>query len=325
MKFMNRTSAPLLLFGMPRSGTTWIGKIFDSSPDTLYRHEPDSWGTLNAIPLLPDIGNAESYRPTVESFLRELVAARKTKVAASLPIFRKSGESRLGWRCRSAGLMGVKALSNSVGELSVPGWLDRGSGSLIPVWKSIESTARLGVILTLMPAIRAIHILRHPCGYVASVLRGEERNKFEGGRDSEDFGVFEMLCRLPQATSRGLDLAAFRTMSHAQRLAWRWLLINEKTWEECRDMKGYLPISYDRVCADPVVQSRMLFDFAGLAWSWQTSEFLSASTGHENEAYYSVFKNPLKSANKWHEELANTDIEDVLSIVRDSALGKLFV
>jgi hypothetical protein len=32
----------LLLFGMPRSGTTWLAKIIDSHPDIIYRHEPDS-------------------------------------------------------------------------------------------------------------------------------------------------------------------------------------------------------------------------------------------------------------------------------------------
>ena len=31
-----------LLFGMPRSGTTWVAKILDSHPHADYRHEPDS-------------------------------------------------------------------------------------------------------------------------------------------------------------------------------------------------------------------------------------------------------------------------------------------
>ena len=32
---------PILLFGAPRSGTSWLGRILDSHPDTLMRHEPD--------------------------------------------------------------------------------------------------------------------------------------------------------------------------------------------------------------------------------------------------------------------------------------------
>lgn len=40
----------VLLFGMPRSGTTWVGKILDSHPGTVYRHEPDAGGTLNHVP-----------------------------------------------------------------------------------------------------------------------------------------------------------------------------------------------------------------------------------------------------------------------------------
>jgi hypothetical protein len=32
------SSAPIIpLFGMPHSGTTWAGNIFDNHPDTLYR------------------------------------------------------------------------------------------------------------------------------------------------------------------------------------------------------------------------------------------------------------------------------------------------
>jgi hypothetical protein len=321
---MTNTHSPILLFGMPRSGTTWIGKIFDSSPSTLYRHEPDSWGTLNAVPLFPNIKDAESYRPIIGAFLDGLPSARKTKVAASLPIFMKAGESNLSWKLRSAAIVSIKAISRYMGEISVPEFLDRGSGSLRPVWKSIESTARLGIIRSLFPEVRAVHILRHPCGYVASVLRGEDRHKFEGGRDSEDFGVYEMLCQLPQASRRGLDLAAFRAMSRAERLAWRWVIINEKAWDESKDQKGYLPVSYDRICEDSERQARLLFDFAEIEWTKQTESFLSASTGRENEAYYSVFKDPSKSANKWRNELTTGDIDSVLKIAENSPLGKMF-
>ena len=47
-----------LVFGLPRSGTTWLGKIFDSHPMTLYRHEPDSVERISGVPLLPDAPDA---------------------------------------------------------------------------------------------------------------------------------------------------------------------------------------------------------------------------------------------------------------------------
>jgi len=321
---MGEIDAPILLFGMPRSGTTWIGKIFDSSPHTLYRHEPDSWGTLNTIPLMPAVVEAESYSEVIKAFLERLPLARKTKVAASLPIFPKSGESAFAWRTRSSALMAVKALSKYIGEMSVPAWLELRAGRLRPVWKSIESTGRLGVILRTAPECKAIHILRHPCGYVASVLRGEEKNKFECGRDSEDFGLFEMLCQLEQAKRRSLSLSDFRDMRPAVRLAWRWLLMNEKARDDCQGLGNYRTISYDRVCAEPLEQSRAMFDFVGLAWAQQTENFLSASTGRENDAYYSVFKDPLRSANKWRTELSSEDVAQIMGVVDGTWAAELF-
>lgn len=80
----------ILLFGMPRSGTTWIGKIFDSHPDTLYRHEPDSWGLLNEVPILAPVEAADQYRPTVHRFIESLPRMRYTKVSASLPLVPKN-------------------------------------------------------------------------------------------------------------------------------------------------------------------------------------------------------------------------------------------
>ena len=50
---MSAFDRPILAIGMPRSGTTWIGKILDSHPRTLYRHEPDTWRRLDTIPLFP--------------------------------------------------------------------------------------------------------------------------------------------------------------------------------------------------------------------------------------------------------------------------------
>ena len=69
----------VLLFGMPRSGTTWLGKIFDSHPDTLYRHEPDSRGTLNTLPMLPIESDVEKHRSFLLDYVAKLPAIRDEK------------------------------------------------------------------------------------------------------------------------------------------------------------------------------------------------------------------------------------------------------
>ena len=46
------TKRPLFLLGMPRSGTTWLSQIFDSSPDFIVRLSPNySWPLKNQLHL----------------------------------------------------------------------------------------------------------------------------------------------------------------------------------------------------------------------------------------------------------------------------------
>jgi hypothetical protein len=47
---------------MPCSGTTWIGKTFDSHPNAPYRHEPNSSSALKPMPFIAPI--ADSHRHT---------------------------------------------------------------------------------------------------------------------------------------------------------------------------------------------------------------------------------------------------------------------
>ena len=71
-------------------------------------------------------------------------------------------------------------------------------------WKSIESLGRLGLVLESLPDARSVHIVRHPCGYVASVLRGEAAARFDHNAAAADFPIYEMLSGTAPARRRGL-------------------------------------------------------------------------------------------------------------------------
>lgn len=316
----------IILMGMPRSGTTWLGKIFDSHPDTLYRHEPDSAQRISGVPLFADVVHTDQYRHTITEFADKLSGAWLTKVTATLPVFPKSYYAYPQLLLRKFSILVTKLSAKVFGELPIPEVVDyRKVPQLVLVWKSIESVGRLGVLCRSLPACRAVLILRHPCGYAASVLRGESKRKFTSDTPwHEDFGVDAELLEIAQAKAHGLTLDGIRNMHPVERLAWRWVLSNEKAMEDIARLSNCTYIRYEDLCSDPIAQTRKLFEFSGLDWNGQTEAFIRRSTASDNTAYYSIFKDPLKSANKWKNELAADDIERVLAVIRDTKPGKLY-
>jgi hypothetical protein len=316
----------ILLFGMPRSGTTWLGKIFDSHPDTLYRHEPDSRGTLNTLPLFAFGHDTEQYRAFLEGYVLQLLSIRDEKVSASLPIFAKSYYAAPQLALRKLLVFSMKAASRFLGPLPIPNVVNVSHRSDVSVvWKSIESLGRLGVLARAFPNARCIIIFRHPCGYVASVLRGEAKQKFEGGSpSSEDWGVYRMLLDLPVAKARGLELAAVQSMAPVERLALRWALYYEHVLTETTGLENVLAVRYEDFCEQPQEETRKAFHHCQLPWAPETEHFIASSTSHENSEYYSVFKDPKVAAWKWKKELAADDIGRIMRIVAQFRAGSYY-
>lgn len=318
---------PILLFGMPRSGTTWLGKVFDSHPHTLYRHEPDSGGALDAVvPLFPDPAEAPQLRAAVEGFVGALPRDRSLRVSGKLPLFPKAYRSPLAHLGHRAAVIGGKLASRWLPLREVPAFISADYRGPLPlVWKSIESLGRLGLFAAALPHARLVHIVRHPCGYVASVLGGEARGLLPGAVPaSEDYGILEMLLDTPQARRRDLSLEELRSLRPEERLAWRWLLYNEKAMEEIAAAGNARTVRYEDLCRDPEGGYRGLFEFAGLSWHEQTDAFVRNSTSSEQAAYFSVFKDPERAAGGWRNKLDAGQQRAIMAVVRDSLPGRLY-
>lgn len=317
---------PILLFGLPRSGTTWAGKILDSHPQTLYRHEPDSVRRLS-IPLFPDSDDAvPAWASEIRAMVAEMPHMRESKVVGKTPLFPKDYLSTPTFALKRAGIFGAKAIARLNRGFPVP-YLPRaerrGSGRI--VWKSIESLGRLGVVLDALDDALAIHLIRHPCGYISSVIRGEAAHNFVDNRpSSDDYELLEMLLVTAPARKHGLSMEALRTMTPEERLAWRWLLVNEKALEDTAPGGRVHVVSYDALCRDPGKISRDMFRFVDLDWNEQTENFIARSTASEDAGYYSVFKSPSHAAMRWRDELSPESVGRIMNVVEKSPLGKLF-
>jgi hypothetical protein len=315
----------IALIGMPRSGTTWLGKIFDSHPATLYRHEPDSGPLLAQLPFAPALDNHPTYQSFITDFSTNLWQVRTARVAGKRPVFPKQFDHAFSHLARQLSVLLADAASRRIQDFPVYEAISKERcQSATVVWKSIQSTARLGVLARCLPDTKFIHILRHPCGYVASILRGEKKGCFsQNYHASEDNGLLEELLRTEQAQEYGLTTDSIAHLSPEERLAWGWVLINQKAMDDTAGQAHVMHLKYENVCHQPTAETRRAFAFAGLDWRPQTAAFLQASVTQNRHAYYSVFKDPLKSATAWHHELAPQSIERVLKVVQNSRLAHM--
>lgn len=315
----------ILLFGLPRSGTTWIGKLFDSHPDTLYRHEPDSVRKLK-MPLFPEKEDAARYRDELESFIGALPQMRSPEVVGKQPLFPKSYQSAAGLAAYRASVLAAKAVSRVRRHFPSPYRpTAHGLEHARIVWKSIESQGRLGACMGALPEARAIHLVRHPCGYVASLLRGEASKRFSDATPAaERLWVLKLLLATAPGRSHGLSLDELARLTPEERLAWRWVLTQEKTLADVAGCSRVLTMRYEDVCAHPVEETRRMFAFAGLDFPPQTEQFVQASTGATHKAYYSVFKNPRAAAEHWRSELSPSVIDRILGVVRNSSIRDFY-
>lgn len=316
----------ILLFGMPRSGTTWIRKIFDSHPDTLYRHEPDSGKALKSMPLIAPVAEIDRHRVVVKRFVAELPRMNTARAAGSLPIFPKRYQSSARLLLKRFAVLAAKASAAFIRGIPILEFSDYEKvTNLHLVWKSIESLGRLGVIVRGIPDCKGFVILRHPGGYVASVLNGEAHRKFSSSTaSSDDFPVLRMLLGASPHKSRNPSTEQIESLHPVERLVWRWVLCNEIALSDITDNDNCMFFRYEDLCAHPIAKSRELLQFAGLDWHPQVESFVRRSTSRQSDHYYSVFKDPLKSSTKWEDQLVPADIERIVKIVRQSRLATIY-
>jgi hypothetical protein len=317
--------SPILLFGMPRSGTTWLGKIFDSHPAVLYRHEPDTWQRLTDVPIVAGRATWASHEARLRAYVESLPGVRADRVCGKRPLFPKSYATRAAVRRYAIASMLHKGLARAGLRTGPPTPPQPGNGKEYRLaWKSIESLGRLGLLLDSLPDARSVHIVRHPCGYVASVLRGEAAARFDHNAAATDFPIYEMLSGTAPARRRGLTLERFRAMPVVERLAWRWVIFNELAAEDTAGEPRNRTLYYEELCALPEAVTRSLFEFCELDWNEQTAQFVRSSTTRSRDDYYSVFKDPLASAWRWQGELGAQEAAIVARVTAESAPARPF-
>jgi hypothetical protein len=308
------TSCPRIafVFGAPRSGTTWLGKLLDSSPSVAYLHEPINKGrglmihrAIRALrqgqPLEPDIGR-QAAQDLIHNYGRFLQP----------PFFRKefapyTAASSLAWswlrltgrpaRC----LVGPRD-PQQVGAVVVKDGL---------CWFSRPLTEALNA--------KALILLRHPCGVVNSMLRGQQIGAMEkSSRDSLWLSHSQLLRELGYRKEDLFDLAD----DELEALCWLAAYHEVPTWSA--DDRFKILTYHQTVTSTPALVEE-LFPWLGLPITDQTRAFVKSGRKPGGDwlrrllgarkLYYAVAPRSERPDLAWQKELSRDSQQRILKIV----------
>lgn len=311
----DRLTSIILVVGAPRSGTTWLAKIIDSHPDVLYRHEPDETRPPRPGDDLP-------------ALLAEWVADRGARTVTKRPFFPKTWQPAWARALRTGFAGAVSAASR------LPSPLNRLAGVAVPdlafgppprvAIKSVRWGQGAAALAQTMPASRTVFILRHPCGQVASVMRGNRQRRFDLRTEGTDM-PFDEAAALPFAAAHGVDDPTFQALPDAAKYAWSWRAFNEPAYAALAPQPNVHVVLYEALCTRPEALARRILAFTGLDWNPQTENFVARSTAHKgNAGYYAIFRDAIAAAEAWRTTMSPADQQAVRSVVATSPLARFW-
>lgn len=306
----------IFIFSSPRSGSTWLAKAFDSHPDTLYLHEPDIVDRGNDLVPHWFAGASHGYEEAASQYLSRLAGNRSLRTVGTRPVFRKRYRGEMGRHLHTGLIYAGKALEKAgfraIGErIAVPDLIKPGSAPRI-VMKSVSALGRVEVFLK-SAKISPVLLIRHPCAFVNSYLRGQEMGLMPPPRP---------LGHLLHTRSGRRFKASADNDDVAKHLAWEWLLANCEAHAAISEAGGII-LRYEDLAGSPESELRSLFSRLDLEWSDSTGDFLKASSSG-NGSYYSLARDPVAAVNKWRSSMDARHVETVRNIVSLDPIGRQY-
>ncbi len=89
----------IAIHGAPRSGTTWVAEILNSSPQTLYKYQPlFSYALKDALTPDSSVEDVDSFFGALESTPDSFMDQSEARERGTLPTFQKSSHSHIVYK-----------------------------------------------------------------------------------------------------------------------------------------------------------------------------------------------------------------------------------
>lgn len=305
----------VLILGSGRSGTTWLGKLFDSHPDVLYLHEPDAGPWRGDLPEFPGAEEIADLVPETRTHLHRIRSNRAPSVVGVPPHFPKSFRGDFQYGAYRTVLFGAKAAVRLSGRRwhgpQVPLFVS-GNHQPVPVIKSVSAICRAPLYLAADEDVKIIHVIRHVNGRLASLKRG-----IAAGIMNPDPQLDELFA-LPEAGLYPFTKEEMTSRPLLEQLAWSWMVQNDKLVTDTKGNDRLRIVIYEELCRAPADMLKSLFAFAGLKESEQAAGFLAGleAAPKEGGSYHGVaLQSPLASVDRWRQDLTESEQTAIHHIV----------
>lgn len=306
------------IFGTGRSGTTWLGSILNSHPEVAYRFEPFHRSRNNPV-LMAARAHMESEGLDNEVLKQVYSALIPAYPALEKPPFLhkvnsfNAGRNLLWPVARKFGVA-----SRLFSRLYTP----RDNPPLVFKEVTMEPMMANVLLRTTMPVV---YLIRHPFGVISSLLEGQARNIMPTGR----IGVLDSLMRKHDPALADRYTGELSSLSPAQLNALLWRMDVEKAWQSMNGNQRALLLFYEDLCKNTEERAQEVFSHFNIGFVEEVKDFISKSTvpGHKSsirskaitqKSYFSVYRDPLKSMNKWKDKLDKPDRDAILDIFSGS-------
>ncbi|MDJ0687656.1 MAG: hypothetical protein QNJ41_04020 [Xenococcaceae cyanobacterium MO_188.B32] len=172
-----------------------------------------------------------------------------------------------------------------------------------------------------------VYIIRHPCAVVSSIMRGQENSLMP--MPEPRMAVLKRVLNKHEPKLAKIYGEKLDKLTISEQEALHWLVENGRALRICQKHSQGLIVIYEELTERPLEIAQKVFQHFNLTMPEESVAFIEESTkksltsaikrGEVNmNQYFTVFRDPKVSRDRWKEEMSKEDRIRVMQIVKDS-------
>lgn len=270
--------SPIYIAGVPRSGTSWLASILNTSRSVKYFCEPFNplW-VPEAVPHVMKYMRAGDNDPSFSSFCQQIFSGQLKNDM----VYKKLAQPYRAFGNRLRCLPG-RVIVKDVHSLMSLAWMQENTHSTILI------------------------IIRHPCAVAASWFQ-------HFNLEAEFQGLYRIACQasLIEDYLNPYQHLFDQAADFWQKIAVYWGAVYHVILQQKRKHSNWIIVRHEDLCLNPVQSFKQLFDQLELCWTKQTDNLLDISTSQDSGKPYSPFRISAEEPNKWRKRLEPWQIEKI--------------